>query len=59
MIQGKEKEIGTMLHVYKTIQKRLIEMDSIEENSWIMLSAPSSEEIKQVSEACGIDPEDI
>ena len=48
-----------MLHVYKTIQKRLIEMDSIEENSWIMLSAPSSEEIKQVSEACGIDPEDI
>lgn len=45
-----------MLAIYETVNRRLTRADEIEEGTWICLTAPSQEEIREVAATLDIEP---
>jgi len=45
-----------MISFWKTIDRKLLPLDNIEENCWISMVNPDDVEIKRVTEAVGVDP---
>ena len=48
-----------MLAIYETVNRRLTRADEIEEGTWICLTAPSQEEIREVAATLDIEPADV
>ena len=48
-----------MLVIYETVNRRLTRADEIEEGTWICLTAPSQEEIREVAATLDIEPADV
>ena len=48
-----------MLNIYKTNNGQVLEVDTIQENTWIALTAPTEEELKQAAKECQIDVDDL
>lgn len=48
-----------MLNIYKTKNGQVLELDTIQENTWIALTAPTEEELKQAANECQIDVNDL
>ncbi|NLM61515.1 MAG: magnesium transporter CorA family protein [Clostridiales bacterium] len=45
-----------MLSVFKSIDRRLVEMNEIEPGCWVKLTSPTDEEIERVCNALDVDP---
>ena len=48
-----------MLAIYETVNRRLTRADEIEEGTWICLTAPSQEEIREVAATLDIETADV
>ena len=48
-----------MLAIYETVNRRLTRADEIAEGTWICLTAPSQEEIREVAATLDIEPADV
>ena len=48
-----------MLAIYETVNRRLTRADEIEEGTWICLTAPRQEEIREVAATLDIEPADV
>ena len=48
-----------MLAIYETVNRRLTRADEIEEGTWICLTAPSQEEIREIAATLDIEPADV
>ena len=48
-----------MLAIYETVNRRLTRADEIEEGTWICLTAPSQDEIREVAATLDIEPADV
>ena len=44
-----------MLRIFKTVEDRLFELDTIEENAWIHLQDPKDDELSYISQEVGVE----
>lgn len=59
VIQQRNDGDLSMLAIYETVNRRLTRADEIEEGTWICLTAPSQEEIREVAATLDIEPADV
>ncbi len=48
-----------MLEIFKTIEDKLQEDDTVSEGCWVALTKPTNEELQTVSRETGIDIDDL
>ena len=48
-----------MMKIYRTVDKQLTRGSTIEDGSWICLTAPSPEEVREVAATLDIEPADL
>ena len=46
-----------MIKIYKTIDGKIEEIESIEKNSWINMVKPTEEELLFITKELGVDPD--